>query len=85
MLFPILSSVYNIYSAKERSYSYKGIKLKVFPGVFHPGLFFSTKILLEYLSKLDLKNKTVLELGAGSGLISVYCAKQNANCNRNEI
>jgi release factor glutamine methyltransferase len=78
ILFPVLSFVYNIYSAKERGYSYKGINVRVMPGVFHPGLFFSTKLLIEYLSKLDLKNKTVLELGAGSGLISIYCAKQNA-------
>ncbi len=78
ILFPVLSFVYNIYSAKERSYSYKGINVRVMPGVFHPGLFFSTKLLIEYLSKLDLENKTVLELGAGSGLISIYCAKQNA-------
>ncbi|MBK7632455.1 MAG: methyltransferase [Ignavibacteriales bacterium] len=78
LFFPILKSLYNIYSSKERSYSYKGINVRVMPGVFHPGLFFSTNLLIEYLSKLDLENKTVLELGAGSGLISIYCAKQNA-------
>jgi release factor glutamine methyltransferase len=55
------------------------------PGVFHPGLFFSTKLLIEYISKYDLKNKNILELGAGSGLISVYCAKQNANVTASDI
>lgn len=85
LIFPILSSVYNIYSAKERDYSYNEISIKVFPGVFHPGLFFSTKLLIEYLSKIELNNKTVLELGAGSGLISIYCAKQNAIVTASDI
>ena len=85
ILFPILKSVYNIYSSKERSYSYKGINVRVMPGVFHPGLFFSTKLLLEYISKKELKGKTVLELGAGSGLISIYCATQNAKVTASDI
>ena len=85
ILFPILKSVYNIYASKERSYSYKGINVRVMPGVFHPGLFFSTKLLLEYISKIELKDKTVLELGAGSGLISIYCARQNAKVTASDI
>jgi release factor glutamine methyltransferase len=78
LTFPILKSIYTIYSSKERNYSYNGIKVKIFPGVFHPGLFFSTKLLIEYVSELSIKDKKVLELGAGSGLISIYCAKQKA-------
>ena len=78
VLFPVLKSVYKIYLSKEKSFSYKGINVRVMPGVFHPGLFFSTKLLIEYISKYDLKDKNVLELGAGSGLISIYCANQNA-------
>jgi len=85
ILFPILKFVYNIYASKERSYSYKGINVRVMPGVFHPGLFFSTKLLLEYISQNELNGKTVLELGAGSGLISIYCARQNANVTASDI
>jgi len=85
LLFPVLKSVYNIYSSKERSYSYKGIDVRVMPGVFHPGLFFSTKLLIEYISNYDLNDKNVLELGAGSGLISVYCAKLKANVTASDI
>ena len=85
LLFPVLKSVYNIYSSKERSYSYKGINVRVMPGVFHPGLFFSTKLLIEYLLKIDLNDKNALELGAGSGLISVYCAKLKANVTASDI
>jgi release factor glutamine methyltransferase len=85
ILFPVLKSAYNIYASKERSYSYKGINVRVMPGVFHPGLFFSTKLLLDYISKYDLKDKNVLELGAGSGLISIYCAKLKANVTASDI
>jgi release factor glutamine methyltransferase len=85
LLFPILKSAYNIYSSKERSYSYKGINVRVMPGVFHPGLFFSTKLLIEYISEYDLNDKNILELGAGSGLISVYCAKLKANVTASDI
>ncbi len=46
------------------------------PGVFHPGFFFSTKFLLHFLSNENLKGVSILELGAGSGLISIYCAKE---------
>jgi release factor glutamine methyltransferase len=85
IFFPILRSAYNIYSSKERSYSYEGIKIKVMPGVFHPGFFFSTKILIKYLSTFDLGNKNILELGAGSGLISTYCAKKKALVTASDI
>lgn len=85
ILFPALKSAYNIYASKERSYSYKGINVRVMPGVFHPGLFFSTKLLIEYISKYDLNDKNVWELGAGSGLISVYCAKLKANVTASDI
>ena len=78
ILFPILRSAYNIYSLKERRYSYQGIQLIVLPGVFHPGFFFSTKVLLKFINKLNIEGKNILELGAGSGLISVYCAAQKA-------
>jgi len=66
------------YLTRERSFSYKGITIKVLPGVFHPGLFFSTKILLAYLEKSDLKNKKFLEPGAGTGLISLAAARAGA-------
>jgi release factor glutamine methyltransferase len=66
------------YLTKTRTYQYKNISLLIPPGVFHPGLFFSTKILLNYILQLDLNNKTILELGAGSGLISFAAAQKNA-------
>jgi len=66
------------YLAKTRTYQYKNISLLIPSGVFHPGLFFSTKILLNYILQIDLHNKKILELGAGSGLISFAAAQRNA-------
>jgi release factor glutamine methyltransferase len=66
------------YLRKERRYRYKGVEISVMPGVFHPGFFYSTKFLLSYLHYVPLANKTFLELGCGTGLISVAAAKAGA-------
>ena len=50
LVFRILYPASEKYLSKERSYRYKDISILVFPGVFHPGFFFSTKILLKYLA-----------------------------------
>lgn len=64
------------YLRKERTYTYQGVTVKVSPGVFHPGLFYSTKFLVDYLKTQSIYNKSLLELGCGTGLISITCAKQ---------
>jgi release factor glutamine methyltransferase len=66
------------YLRKERQYNYRGIQIIVRPGVFHPGLFHSTKFLLDFLQEQNLKNKVFLELGCGTGLISIFAAKTGA-------
>jgi release factor glutamine methyltransferase len=48
-------------------------------------LFFSTKNLLKFLEEEDLTNKTLLELGAGSGLISVFATKKKAKVTASDI
>lgn len=67
------------YLRKEREFRYKGVVISVMPGVFHPGLFSSTKLILSYLEKKFLQNQTFLEVGCGSGLISIMAAKQHAD------
>lgn len=66
------------YLSATRVYAYKGIRLVIPPAVFHPGFFFSTRLLLRYIASLPLKNKLFLELGAGSGLIALYAAREGA-------
>lgn len=71
--------------SKERSYNYQGIRLAVHPQVFHPGFFFSTKLLLRHLSGFTLHGKSFLELGAGSGLISISAARSGARVTASDI
>jgi release factor glutamine methyltransferase len=73
------------YLRKDRYYDYGGIKVLVKKGVFHPGFFFSTKFFLRFLKTEDVSNKTLLELGAGSGLISFVCAKRGARVTATDI
>ncbi|MCH9029928.1 MAG: methyltransferase [Bacteroidetes bacterium] len=85
ILFRILYPLSKIYLSKERTYKYNDITVKVLPEVFHPGLFFSTKILLNYLKSIELNEKTLLEFGAGTGLISIFVSKQNAKVTATDI
>jgi release factor glutamine methyltransferase len=73
------------YLSKTRSYRYGDIKLEISPQVFHPGFFFSTKLLLNYIKRFPLQGKHFLEPGCGSGLISIYAAKQGADVTATDI
>jgi release factor glutamine methyltransferase len=66
------------YLRKPRRHRYRGTDVLVFPGVFHPGLFSSTHFLLDYLATRDISHKSVLELGCGTGLISIWASGQGA-------
>ena len=72
MYKPILQQ----YLEKPRSYYYSPFKLTILPGVFHPGFFYSTKFLLAYTDRLNFSDKTVIEVGAGNGLISFHAARK---------
>lgn len=78
LLYPILSRWYRRNNASVQSYSRYGITLTILPGVFHPGYFLSTNLLIDFLSATDLNGKRLLELGAGSGLVSFYAAKNGS-------
>ncbi len=67
------------YLRKKRPFKYKGLRLMVEPGVFHPGFFFSSKVMLNFLDTLSLNGLKVLEMGSGSGILSLYCAKMGAD------
>ena len=66
------------YLSKKRTYRYQNLIVEVKPGVFHPGFFFSTQMLLRFAAAQPLKDTTVLELGAGTGLISIQSARMGA-------
>lgn len=73
------------YLSRTRVYRYKDIRLTIPPEVFHPGFFFSTQMLLQYIMKLPLHDKNFLEPGCGSGLISIAVAKKGASVTATEI
>lgn len=73
------------YLSKTRQYRYKDIQLQIMPQVFHPGFFFSTQLLLNYINTLQLDNKKFLELGCGSGLIAIAAAKRGAMVTATDI
>ncbi len=76
---PFLKFGLNAYYSKSRNFSYDNITIKIHPDIFPPQMTFSTKILLDFVNELDLENKTFLELGCGSGIISLLAAKKGAN------
>lgn len=73
------------YLRSDRYYTYRGSRVLVKKGVFHPGLFFSTRFLLSELEQENIQGKKVLELGAGSGLISLIAAKRGAQVTATDI
>lgn len=64
------------YLKKERGWRYRGFSLRIFPGVFHPRFFFSSKYLFGFVGQQELKGKHCLEIGCGSGLISLLMARK---------
>lgn len=82
---PFLKLGLRLYYWKPRTFCYDSICIKVHPDVFPPQMTFSTKILLDFVSNLDLKNKTFLELGCGSGIVSLLASKKTASVTASDI
>lgn len=84
-IFPVAKFFFDKYTLKERSYTYEGITVNVSAEVFPPHFTISTKIFLENIKPLDLKNTNFLELGCGSGIISLFAASKGANVTASDI
>jgi Methylase of polypeptide chain release factors len=72
--------VYNTikwYYRKARIVHFEGIRFKLFPSVFHPKLYLTTKTLLSFVKTLDIGKKSILELGCGSGILSMLLANDD--------
>jgi release factor glutamine methyltransferase len=63
----------------------EGLDLEIFPGVFHPRYFGSSSILARFVSSLPLKGKSFLEIGCGSGLVSLCAARAGAEATAVDI
>lgn len=66
-------------------YSYQDLNVNVLPGVFSPIMYPSTEAFLDYVDELDLDQKTVLELGCGSGILSMLAARKGALVTASDI
>jgi release factor glutamine methyltransferase len=75
---PLFQVLYKFYCKRTHRYNYFGIQVSVPPGIFNPQISFSTKYLLSFLSKEDLKGHSFLEVGSGSGVVSLFAAKIGA-------
>ena len=73
------------YLKKDRRYRFHQTQIVVKKNVFHPGFFFSTKFLLASLDRFNLKDQSLLELCAGTGLIAIECAKRGANVTATDL
>jgi release factor glutamine methyltransferase len=82
---PFLKLGWKLYYSRPRAYSYDNISVQVHPAVFPPHLTFSTKILLDFVNGLTLEGKTFLELGCGSGIISLLASKKGAKTIASDI
>lgn len=62
-----------------------GFSFIVPPTVFHPKLYFTSKYMGEYLGSLDLRSRQVLEIGCGSGILSLVSASRGAKVSAIDI
>jgi release factor glutamine methyltransferase len=55
--------------------------MTVYPTVFSPSLYVSSKIFAKHiLSMEDLKDKEILDMGTGSGIVSLAASSKGAKC-----
>ena len=55
-----------------------GFRLIVRPTVFHPRYFLSSECFAEFISRLDLSGKRVVDIGTGSGILALAAARAGA-------
>ncbi len=55
-----------------------GLSLKIYPTVFDPTAFGSSQVLCEFLQGQNLNQSRLLEIGGGSGMVSILSAKEGA-------
>ena len=85
ILNPFLQPLHRRYFSKPRWYQYQSIQVKIQTGVFAPHYTLSTRILLDFIDELNLQSRSLLELGSGSGVISVWAAKKGATVTASDI
>lgn len=67
-----------LYLKTDSTARFDGFKLRILKGVFHPKLFFSTSYFYSFLSSKEFQNRKFLEIGSGSGILSMLAHRNGA-------
>jgi release factor glutamine methyltransferase len=71
---------YHLILARQRTRitQVAGFRLIVRPTVFHPRYFLSSECFAEFITRLDLTGKRVIDVGTGSGILALAAARAGA-------
>lgn len=85
VLKPILWRMYRWYNGREHWHTMDGIDICLEPGVFHPRWFLTTRTFVDFAKTQVKPGDTVLELGAGNGLLALSCSKMGSIVTASDI
>lgn len=77
--------IYKVYSSSLRTWSYDSLDILVMPGIFHPGWFVTSAMLLDKLECTDVEGKRLLEMGCGTGTLACVAALRGAKAHASDI
>ena len=70
---------------RERVWWFEKMKFVIPRDVFHPGVFFSSPLFIEFLKTQPLMGRRVLDMGTGSGLLALWSARAGAEVSAVDI
>jgi len=70
--------LYQLYAKTNSEWHYKGLNISVLPDVFHPNWFVTSRMLLDYLERIDVSGLEFLELGCGTGTQACRAVQKGA-------